>query len=668
MPDFYDFYINVVGLQNAKITGSQISSLCPIKEHSKKNRCFSANTDTGQCKCHKGCFSGNAYMLAERLNIDNPSQWLTNREHKPMEHKLVNTKVKKTETKYTQNQLMEFAVQYTEHLNKDDLHAQSIPDGHHGLCGLTDDGIETFHYFVDGKCIGIKRHKDKNGKCRWVGDGSCKIFKQQFIQDFEDTIYIVEGERDAIYSPFNAISFSSGAGSIPKDLSQIYVRDNICIIYDNDEAGRDGADKLARRVKMEKPEISVTIAQWGNDLPDGYDIYEDYLRTQLIDIYDFDRLNAAINNAIDFEIKEVGGYTMVSLEKFLSMKDEFPKPEMLIEDILSRDTYALLGGLQGTGKSMIMNQMAIHLATGIDFLRYKIKKPYKVGILQLENIDGESRDRLETQSNAFLEQYPASREDMMKNIIHKVDVDQGRKFLDAWDTIISTLYNLDMDALFIDNITATSNVNFEKNNSIIELIREIEFAARENNTGLLLLCHQRKSDRETKSIDIQNIRGGKVLTDFASNVMQLHRSNMVEDWTLMKMTKVRHVYKDITPDKITSLDVPQAMVFDRSTCLYSNRRAIVLEEPHFKPPNLERQLQFILSLQSKESDDSQIWETKDFLNQCNSYKDRDGRGVPESTMKKWIPKWVTNGWVNRKGQGIYTFNWDVVLSLESSTV
>ena len=54
-------------------------------------------------------------------------------------------------------------VLYTENLNKDNLHAQSIPDGHHGLCGLTDDGIETFHYFVDGKCIGIKRHKDKNG-------------------------------------------------------------------------------------------------------------------------------------------------------------------------------------------------------------------------------------------------------------------------------------------------------------------------------------------------------------------------------------------------------------------------------------------------------------------------------------------------------------------------
>lgn len=56
---------------------------------------------------------------------------------------------------------------------------------------LTDFCIETFYYFVDGKCIGIKRHKDKNGECRWVGDGCCKIFKEQFIKDFDKIYKIV---------------------------------------------------------------------------------------------------------------------------------------------------------------------------------------------------------------------------------------------------------------------------------------------------------------------------------------------------------------------------------------------------------------------------------------------------------------------------------------------
>tara|TARA_B100000315_G_C14267552_1_gene447120 strand:- start:164 stop:595 length:432 start_codon:yes stop_codon:yes gene_type:complete len=143
---------------------------------------------------------------------------------------------------------------------------------------------------------------------------------------------------------------------------------------------------------------------------------------------------------------------------------------------------------------------------------------------------------------------------------------------------------------------------------------------------------------------------------------------MIDDWTLMKMTKVRHVYKDINPEKITSENVPQAVVFDILTCLFNNRRAIVHEEPHFKPPNLGRQLEFILSLQKINPDSTHIWETKDFLNQCQSYKDKDDRDVPESTMKKWLPKWVTNGWINRKNQGIYTINWDVVLSLEMPTV
>ena len=92
LPDFHHFFMHLVTLQKAKVSGSQISSLCPVKDHTKKNLCFSANIDTGQCKCHKGCFSGNAYTLAQHLNNDNPEQWLTNTDYKPMKTTLKNTK------------------------------------------------------------------------------------------------------------------------------------------------------------------------------------------------------------------------------------------------------------------------------------------------------------------------------------------------------------------------------------------------------------------------------------------------------------------------------------------------------------------------------------------------------------------------------------------------
>ena len=532
MPDFFDFYINVVGLQNAKITGSQISSLCPIKEHSKKNGCFSANTDTGQCKCHKGCFSGNAYMLAERLNIDNPSQWLTNREHKPMEHKLVNTKVKKTETKYTQKQLTEFAVQYTENLNKDDLFAQSIPDDHHGL---TVDGIETFHYFADGKCIGIKRHKDKNGKCRWVGDGSCKIFKQQFIKDFDDTIYIAEGERDAIYAPFNAISFSSGAGSIPKDLSQLYVRDNICIIYDNDEAGRDGADKLARRVKMEKPEISVTIAQWGNDLPDGYDIYDDYLRTQLIDIYDFDRLNAAIDNAIDFELtlpNKIGSFTIMT-GKEASQKEAKPT-EWLIENVLPKEFNSCLAGTTGSKKSMWAIQLSMALANGEkEFCGNKINAPgIKVLYVDTEiGIDELHRRFKKIQQNM--------------NWAGDVNIDmmsKGGYHVDIWDDVHMAINYTNPELIVFDSLYNTTTVgDFSKSAQMSKVINELTRFKEQYGVTILAIAHFNKGQHDL-GLSIDRMQGSAVLqnwVEFQSLMVSTNKSDF-NLWTVAKARGVRH--------------------------------------------------------------------------------------------------------------------------------
>ena len=200
MPDFYDFYINVVGLQNAKITGSQISSLCPIKEHSKKNGCFSANTDTGQCKCHKGCFSGNAYMLAERLNIDNPSQWLTNREHKPMEHKLVNTKDNSTEAK---KDLITVAKEMHDrlhkHVSKNQTTRLPMKTLKEELVGYSKNKQLVFPYFNDDKSevIGIKYHKPKpysteGFKCTWYMGWYLKDY------DTDKPLYICEGESDAI--------------------------------------------------------------------------------------------------------------------------------------------------------------------------------------------------------------------------------------------------------------------------------------------------------------------------------------------------------------------------------------------------------------------------------------------------------------------------------------
>ena len=62
--------------------------------------------------------------------------------------------------------------------------------------------------------------------------------------------------------PNNAIAFSAGAGAIPNDLSQLLDFSSIYICYDHDTPGREGAERLAERIKTERRGIKVYINNW----------------------------------------------------------------------------------------------------------------------------------------------------------------------------------------------------------------------------------------------------------------------------------------------------------------------------------------------------------------------------------------------------------------------
>ena len=105
--------------------------------------------------------------------------------------------------------------------------------------GKDDNGKSVFFYPK-----GIKIHKEF-----WVDDcsidKSCQIFMIEELSNFDKAkpLYIYEGEKDALASPLQGISFSAGAGSIPKDISPLYDFNEVVIVYDNDKAGEQGAKK-----------------------------------------------------------------------------------------------------------------------------------------------------------------------------------------------------------------------------------------------------------------------------------------------------------------------------------------------------------------------------------------------------------------------------------------
>ena len=60
------------------------------------------------------------------------------------------------------------------------------------------------------------------------------------------------------------------------------------------------------------------------------------------------------------------------------LEKEYPKPEPLIEGLLHSGTQTILYGRSGSGKSYITQKLMLHLAMGIDFAYYRIKKPVKI--------------------------------------------------------------------------------------------------------------------------------------------------------------------------------------------------------------------------------------------------------------------------------------------------
>lgn len=66
-------------------------------------------------------------------------------------------------------------------------------------------------------------------------------------------------------------------------------------------------------------------------------------------------------------------------------EDNLPEPEWLINDIMNRNTVAMLAGEGGVGKSMLAMQMACALSSGSDFLGFECPQPAPVIYLNAED-------------------------------------------------------------------------------------------------------------------------------------------------------------------------------------------------------------------------------------------------------------------------------------------
>jgi len=217
--DYYYFFEHEVNVQKLKWRGSQGIGLCPLPAHDDTHPSFSCCGETGLWNCFGCGEKGNAYLLALETNMRNPRQYIDD-STTYSKHYTTNGYEPKITLKGEDKESDEAEiVQKYEDLKK--KYGDRVTLGHQykdKYVGKDDNGETVFIY-----PNGIKVHKKY-----WVKNASSDTSNQIFMVDeldgFDKTkpLYIFEGEKDALISPLQGISFSSGCSAIPKNIKVIY--------------------------------------------------------------------------------------------------------------------------------------------------------------------------------------------------------------------------------------------------------------------------------------------------------------------------------------------------------------------------------------------------------------------------------------------------------------
>ena len=300
----------------------------------------------------------------------------------------------------------------------------------------------------------IKRHKGKQ-----FGDAECKIYPDLADIDHNGTLLICEGEKDAISANcygFPAITMTSGAGGIPKDISPLRPFNNIVICYDADESGRKGAIKLAKKLYHQNIKLKIL------ELPDKMDITDYFVAGN-----SFHDLYGLIDATRLFGTKpeDFGGDPMYKVFDFM---DKFQKKvEYICDEILLEDGRTSVAGGTNVGKSLFALQFGICVAMGVPFMTFQVPKPRRVLLVQFVMMDAMVTDRLNPMVNALMEKYPGKQEILADNLTI-VSADKKQLFENAYEKITGNLTAAPepFDVLIIDNLYTSSNVDTVKNDQL----------------------------------------------------------------------------------------------------------------------------------------------------------------------------------------------------------
>ncbi len=622
-------------------SGGQSLGLCPFHEDS--NPSFAVNLDSGLWKCFAGCGEGNAYQFAEKMGID-PTPYMNGDQGKYQKKTGIESNKKRN------GDIGEYGgIQSGSELSSEDkkkaLKFNKFLIGNFDLCkepwnleavkkSFTGYDPETetltfLHTNSKGKGVNIKWHKNKDGNPRSVaGHGSCRLYPLHLLNDYsKDSLIYCEGEKDCLTllsHGFNAVTGTTGAVSIPRDLSQLEGFNEITIVYDNDKAGKDGSAKLSKVLSQRFPEATIRIAELKGKGEDITDFFHDGTAEGFREVLSSaKRIKPPVNPNTPKPFK------LISSIEFMDKKVKYI-PD-LIDELIPYNSVVVLAGFTGVGKSLFCYQLGLSLAMGlIDYTGFKINKPCRVLYLNFEINEQELHKRHRSLvENMNTETYTGKPENFQMNVLDSDTL----IFQENWGRIESTLEAFeDFSLIIVDNLYASTNEDEEKNFKLKPLLSRINDIRQKFNCSILLVTHHVKKNTEDKFLDLKMVRGGSTLTNFSDVVVQMAQSEQEEEMTIMKITKSR--------GESDSRGLAIGLYYNDETKWFK-RGGIVNELIHLEKPKETDRDKALIAMPNE-------FDTGKFLSLVT-----ESFGKSDRTAKYWLKKMVIRGQIIKKDHGYY---------------
>ena len=438
-----------------------------------------------------------------------------------------------------------------------------------------------------GRCLTLKRHKkggyfpkDNEAKNEFY-DRVNKWYPQERLPNYNknEALFIVAGEKDCenLYSAsqkappieegldltetfdkmkesvewhnglvsMNIATVTGGEKSIPKEKYWTYVNGFACyvIIYDNDQAGRDGAFELAKQIRRHNPKAPIYIHQWYDQSKEGYDV-SDWLKDNNNDTGKLIALVAKHQKSYEeilkekdteiakrfLELFEIDGFKIIKPKE---IKEDNVKPlQWFVKGLTPKGFNSILGGTTGSGKSYYCMQEGMSLATGTSFLGYEVPRKYKVLFVDTEVGEEEFNRRF----LALKRKYNFDSSDLESNWL---GISKIGDFADAYPTIEKVIQACSPDLVYVDNIYSSTDIDdISQNKNLKSMLTTMARLGKEYNTTIKSIGHFNKPTGNEYTFSLSKMSGGSSLGNW-SGYVQLMTTTNDDNLRLIKQAKTR---------------------------------------------------------------------------------------------------------------------------------